>query len=467
MIPFQYLALCQVSSAGVVTAEWNFTDGARYELVNYVPTVAGRRRSRLGGNGDYADVTDSLTVHVVASSAAQCVANLDSLILALDTAARWRDEQGADVIHIRAQVQATTVGTLAAVVFGAAFDTPPASPSPTFDETTGRWIIRDVVLRFVRRGLWLTPTQDTAATGTITVGEIATVALASHPTLSPTRFQFEGVDWADNAIGYVLAASEAAQMQIFNCSSSGTINGGASVADAAGNYARGGNVLRFTAASGATVMNAAYLPLTIPNRCTVAHLFCNARPGSAAAAWDVQAIAADNANFLSSAPSWSGVRVPVPAATTVSLMYLGAATRVEAWSTLQLVARVSASAYPQTLDLSTLVILAEDDTSSILYVSANPSIVLSSFNTLTVDPRPLSHISPMVSRRDSVGDTYVIAHQALGEAYSQQRGAALATMLYAIKSSASTVWRPTNTGPSGPATLLARASRWKGYRVPQ
>jgi hypothetical protein len=73
----------------------------------------------------------------------------------------------------------------------------------------------------------------------------------------------------------------------------------------------------------------------------------------------------------------------------------------------------------------------------------------------------------MVSRRDSVGDTYVIAHQALGEAYSQQRGAALATMLYAIKSSASAVWRPTNTGPSGPATLLARASRWKGYRVPQ
>jgi hypothetical protein len=60
-----------------------------------------------------------------------------------------------------------------------------------------------------------------------------------------------------------------------------------------------------------------------------------------------------------------------------------------------------------------------------------------------------------------------VGYQALGDAYSQQRGAALATMFYAIKASASTVWRPTNTGPTGAATLLARASRWKGYRVPQ
>ncbi len=472
MIPFSYLAFVQVSSTGVIADEWVFADpapggAAQYTLVSYAPAVAAHRRSRLGGAGDYDETTDTLTVHVLGGTAAQCVANYDRLMLALDTAARWSAEQGAEVIQVRAQILGGTVGELAAVVLGPAPGEAPATPAPQFDETIGVWAIRGVALRFRRRGLWLEPATENATGTTATTGEIMTATLADHDVLSPIYVAAEGVNAASNPQGYLLTAGEAAQFQIYNARDWGAVAGGANVVDVATNYSRSGTILRFTAASAATAMRADYAAVSLPARCQVAHVFCNARPGSAAAQWALRVDHADAGASIGTGPTSIGTVRPVPQAAAVGLVYLGTIARVERWSVIRITAFVTAAAFPQTLDLDTIVLLAEDDTTGILYADGPLLVYDNNTSLASIDPRPLADVAPRVTARAQVADTFAATINYAGDAYLQQRGAALAALWYLTLAPATSVWRPTTTGPAGPATARVRVRRWKGYRVPQ
>lgn len=470
MIPYSYLALVSVSSAGAVADEWCFTDDIRYALAEYAPGVAARRASRVGGNGAYAEVADNLTVHVLGGTAAQCVANYDSLIGALDQAGRWAQEDGAPVVQLRMRVLGGAVGELAAVVLGAEPGEAPASPDPAFDETDGCWTIRNVALKFSRRGLLLAPTAESVNGSTVAIGEISTATLASHPTLSPCRAIMDAVDASDSGYGFWLAGASASQFQIINAkdmTSSGTVGAASSTADAAGNYSRSGNVLRFSAASGATSMRAV-VACVIPASYPVVHVFCNARPASATPAWDLQILHYDNYGFRN--VYQSGARVPVPQVAGVSMIYLGAVPRVEAWGTIELIARVTTAAYPQTLDVDTLVLLGDDETTTIIGVFDGEAIRANSAAGLSwnigADPRALSHPSPLVSAR-ATDDTLRYPYQSRGDAYSQQRGASMAGLLYINAATSTSRWRASNLAGSGAATMRLAVKRNKGYRVPQ
>lgn len=477
MIAFEYLAFVQspgssALTAGSVVDEWLFADtspagAAEYALVSYAPAVAPTRRSRLGGSGAVAEVDDVITVHCLGGTATQAVAAYERLVAALDAAERWANEEQTDVIQVRMRVLGGTVGELAATVLGPSEGGPVAQAAPQWDQAIGAFVIRNVTLRFRRRGLLLAPAADAPVTSpTATTGEIMTCTLpASHPVLSPARVDVLGVDASDSASGYLLVAGTAAQLQIVNLASYvNNLSGTSTVAESAGNYSRSGTIRRFTAASAATVMTVGGT-ISIPSRCATAHVFVNARPGSAAAAWSLRIRHTDNGGLVTDdVVSSLGARVPVPQNATVNLVYLGTIARVEQWNTIILEAFVTAPSYPQTLDIDTLVLLAEDDTTTIVYAAGMS--VTSTITTFTLDPRPLVGVGPRGTRRLAANDGFSAPLRETGDSYTQQRGNVLAGLAY-LNVPGTTRWRPGNVGPSGPATLQLKAARWKGYRVPQ
>lgn len=475
MIPYSYLAMVSVSSAGAVTDEWCFTDGVRYALVEYAPGVAARRASRVGGNGAWDEVADSLTVHVLGGTATQCAANYDDLIRALDQAARWRQEDGAEVVQLRMQTLGGTVGELATVVLGAEPGEQPASVRPAFDETDGCWIIRDVTLKFARRGLLLVSAVETATGTTVTTGEISTATLASHGVLSPCRSLAELDDGADSGYGYWLSGSSASQFQVFNGSSmtptaDATAAAYSYYADAAVNRSRSGTVLRITPASGAAVLKSSVAITTLPSTYPVAHVFAAVRPASATPIWDLQALHYDSLSF--SGVYQAGPRVPVPQVAGVSIVYLGTVARVEQWSALVLVARVTTAAYPQTLDIDSIVMMGDDETANIVGVLEGQRIAFAApaLYMIALDPRPLSHVGPAVSQRISGGIGIDLLRYPLsyrGDAYAQQRGASMAGVLYLNSANNVNAWRPGTSTASIAGTMRLTAKRYKGYRVPQ
>jgi hypothetical protein len=466
VIPFSYLAFVQVNAAGTIIDEWSLTDGTRYALEEYAPVVAPIRRSRMGGSGDYGEVSEVLTLHVIGGTATQAVANLESLIGALDQAAAWARDETASVIQLRAQVLGGTVGELASVVLGAEPDESPADVAPTQDGAC--WYIRGVTLRFRRRGLWLAPTADAATGATVNIGEISTASVAAHYTLSPCRVIVERIDASNGGYGFFLGAARASQLQIWNVAvmtNTGTAGAAVSTAESAGNYSRSGNILRFTAASGATSMRCVSgVAITIPNTDAVVHVFCNVRPASATPAWDLQIRHYDTFGFPS--VYQEGPRVAVPQVAAVSMLYLGRVARVESWGALELIARVSAASYPQTLDLDTIVLLADDPTAMIIGVFAGEKVRLGSGEwVVSVDPRALSAITPAVTQRSS-GDVLTFPFQAIGDGWPQQQGAAMSSLLY-IDGLTGPRWRATNLAQTLPATVRTLVRRAKGYRVPQ
>ena len=153
----------------------------------------------------------------------------------------------------------------------------------------------------------------------------------------------------------------------------------------------------------------------------------------------------------------------VPQTATVSLLYLGTISRVEAWGQLMLIAGVMAPAFPQTLDINTIVLLGDNDAANIIY---SPLMFATSTDTiLTADPRPLLGVTPFATSRALIGDSLTRNMRTTGDLYVQQRGAVLAGVLYAIDTPATAAWRPATGGTVITTSLTAR--RWRGWRVPQ
>lgn len=270
MIPFSYLALVEVNS--LVTAatspynpvlnEWDLTsaNNGRYILVEYAPAVAPYRRSRLAGNGTLGDVLDQLTIHVVGATASACVANIEAILGVLDQAARWQRFETVNAIQIRAQVRQGTAGELASVILGPPPGEAPASVSPEFDEAIGQYIIRNVTLRFGRRGAWQSAPPTQYATAGAASQQIQTIAVPSQ--LAPAPYALAIGANATPAFPYlagssrVLFGTSAADFTLIDAESLAVPN----LVSTASNLARGGAYASLTG-TGAQVQS---LVATIP-----------------------------------------------------------------------------------------------------------------------------------------------------------------------------------------------------------
>lgn len=250
MIPFSYLAFVEAGplnpmsttpNAPVVNA-WPLAGSTNdsYLLVEYAPTIAPVRRSRLGGSGTYAEVIDTLTLHVTGGTASECVTNLERLIGVLDQAARWARFEPVNPIQIRAQVRQGTAGELAAVILGPESDEPPAEVDPEFDELLGLYIIRNVTLRFIRRGLWNAVPPFQFVSSPLAAHQVRALTLVAGPAPAPVTLALSTTatpEYAFLASGSrLLFGTAAADFTIVEAESLATT----SFTSVASNLARGG-----------------------------------------------------------------------------------------------------------------------------------------------------------------------------------------------------------------------------------
>lgn len=151
-----------------------------YPLVRdqWAPNVATVKQSLLGGN-KYTDVIEEFTIHIKAVDEATLYSNLQTLNNLLEQATRWsKGEKDAPPVVVKYVPKGSTIHSIATPLQAMILGVEPGNNSSgaglpvTFNSTDayGYWI-RDVKIRFKRRGLWLGATEN------------ASVAAAANPSV--------------------------------------------------------------------------------------------------------------------------------------------------------------------------------------------------------------------------------------------------------------------------------------------
>lgn len=187
MIPLEYLALRTLTNNATIASVLELTDGVRYAVGSFAPSVAPLRAATLGGQSEYDEAVDTFTVYALGATAARAVANAETLAGVLDQAARWARGDDVLAIAIAVRVQQATAGTLQALCLGPAEpDTPPFTIDPqhnVLDTYPGTWS-QAVEVAVRRRGLWYGEAISTAGPVTFVANSGVVTAFA---TASPAR----------------------------------------------------------------------------------------------------------------------------------------------------------------------------------------------------------------------------------------------------------------------------------------
>jgi len=137
----------------------DLNDGINYELLQgWVPRVAKRRRSVMGGGGPYEDVVENIPVRVFDSTAALCLAAAERIVEEMDQANIWaRGGIGTgDVILLKYLPDGTSLAEeLEAVCLGTPDNAPDMLTLPPEYDTSLAEFQLHVNIPLIRRGAWL------------------------------------------------------------------------------------------------------------------------------------------------------------------------------------------------------------------------------------------------------------------------------------------------------------------------
>lgn len=277
-----------------------------YPLVRdgWAPAIAGLRASPLAGYTPYEDVVETYTIEINGATATAALANLATLTRLLDQAARWYRGENATAVLMKIAPHGSTVSSTAAPLQAAVLGGGVSGPagvrlSPRWDEVGRNFVIPDVQVTLVRRGLWLHTTTEAHSPSAADNGELVTFTLTARDTPSPTKIQF--TNFAVGAAsfylpgGFVIVGEPvggSASIDIENAEGA-TATGYTSVSGAALN-ARNNNVLRYTPTNTTEVQSGTVSP-TLPATTRLVAVFANVRP-SATVTFTVRARLFSNVN---------------------------------------------------------------------------------------------------------------------------------------------------------------------------
>lgn len=396
----------------------------------WAPTIAGRRRSSLGGRGPYEDAIEEMVLDIYGATAAAAYANLRTLISLLDQADRWsNNETNFSAVLLKYSPGGGTVSSTAnplqAPILGRADgdNTIGARLSPEFNAAQNMYAILGVKVRIKRPGLWLHISETQASAGTDN-GDVATVSgLTGQGVLSPTKvnitaFGFNGTSSYTFSDGYVLLARAAADIQIINGKDLSGTSGFTSVNDSA-NFAHGTNVLRYTPADTAEHLAAAksLSPSSYSRRICI--LF-NARNNHATTTFNVRAKVSNSYDYFYT-PS-----VVVPVSSGPDWIFLGFVSLPNEPTKINLA--ITASAAAGTLDIDGIIVLdLSSPQNHILQVyQSNSPDGVGSFGDFTIDHRALTDPQPAVLKGTSglpySGDPFLATRAATLYALLLQNG---------------------------------------------
>jgi hypothetical protein len=382
---------------------WHSVANRSYLLTrgDWAPTIPALQMSSLAQGGLYADVQEDIPINVYGQTAAECLSNLATLAELLDQADRWSPKRGENVAAVRLQYMPTGGALLLeCVIIGRAGgdETSGISLPLTFNRDLGAYLIEGVRLRFWRRGQLLNPTAETGTySAAAAAPTVHTITLSTPTTISsPTLLQFEYsqagiIDNYDVEYAYALTASAASRLQIYEAESMSLGTNVASAADAAA-FARGGSVARYSPGVLSTTLSLGLVGFDTAAR--IIAVWAAVRNNSATTNFTIQAQAGSNTGVVQTAPA-----VPIDTSTTnPRLIFLGIIAFQLAFDGVNLL--LTASAASGTFDIDYIIVQAVDDeTSGALRIfGANGAATpLTGQGPLTIDPRPLSAPTPIVT----------------------------------------------------------------------
>lgn len=302
------------------------TDGNAYALQEggWAPAVHVRRGSSLGGMGYYNDGTESITINVYGTSAANCLANLAALSAMLDAAQAWSDEETDTPIMLLCQMQGSST-IWQAVIVGAESrtDAPLTLTSNTADYLPVAAI--EGVQLTIRHRPWTGLTSTTGGSSGVASGEIltATPGGLAGPATYPSPLQIVLTPNAraqDVNAGSVLAVTHSADAIYLHDAALQVTTGFSTVTDTT-NHSRSGTVLRRTS----TTAPGDWWP-TIPILSTLharsIAVYATVRANSASPQWAIRL------RYKPWDPSvvLDGPEQAIPQITTPQVIYLGTVT---------------------------------------------------------------------------------------------------------------------------------------------
>ena len=433
----QYVAITD----GTTTLE--LTDTINYALVSYAPGVPTRKRNELSGEGPYIDMPNTITFHAMGCTAADAYAAVAAVQALLDQAQRWGDGEEVDAVLVVLQAQDSATSPLEAVIKSAPLAGEPLVTLPaTWIESYGKYVIENVTIQFVRRGLLHTGATASASSGSGANPTVLTATLTSATISSPMLLDllFPTRAAGDLASGsYLLVANDTNEIQIYEAEAltSGPFT---SVADAA-NSARGGSVLRYTPTDTLFNGSGGQDITSIWQYFQTFSIFAAVRNNSATTTWRIKVgfsnVSADilyTAEVAIDASSTSPRIVPLG----IMANWVGGQPRA---STISI--WVAASAAAGSLDIDYIALLAlNDECSRAIGFGTAPFSIFGAGGTVTLelDPKPLTLPQPFVNvSKVSVAGQWPVTY--LGDPWLSHRGTAVAACFLATGGSVATKWR--------------------------
>jgi hypothetical protein len=239
---------------GTLTANliWHSAANRKYMLARdgWAPKVAKPRASLLEGAGPYAEVDEELTLHVLGDSDAEVLANLGTLNTLLTNAARWANEEaGISPVVLQYTPEGSDL-LLQRVVLGRApgDQTEGVELPVTFSRELRAYLISNLTLRMVCRGLWLEPSVQAQSAGANNPNVMTATFAASAAVPSPMEVRVGNFNTTTMATAltpsYLIATNTANNLLIIEAEACvDSTSAFTTFADAA-NRARGGSVMR-------------------------------------------------------------------------------------------------------------------------------------------------------------------------------------------------------------------------------
>lgn len=387
-----------------------------YRLVRggWAPSIAGLRRSLLGGIGSYDDVVEEWEINIYGATAAEAMANLGILAITLDRAERWwRGDAGLTPPIVEFAPQGSTTASTAApykaaILGRAEGDETPLNTSPEALDVGMTYVIRNVRVRFVRRGLWLHSEEAGSSSGAASSGVMTSnFSGGSHnKPLTVIDAVLTGFSATCNALSNAyLLFGDVNALNVINAESL-TASGFTSVADSA-NAARNTNVLRYTPSSTSTATSGS-TSVSLPSTRRIA-VYATLRSNVANKVWKITPRV-----YCNGQPVAGETFIFEPGSTTTpQAVYLGeVALPVTNISTLTVDVQVSVDSTTSspTLDIDSIFVQSvQDETSTALFI---PSASVASAN-LRIRHQLLADRVPVIDLGSSTSRPVGYAGQAL------------------------------------------------------
>lgn len=474
---FEYIALTD----GTTTLE--LTDGINYALVSYAPQIAPLRDNKLGGDGQYSDVTESLTVHAIGCTAADAYANAQALNAMLDQARRWWLGQAVSPVTLKVKAQNSTLAPLSSALKGRAIGGPANLVLPaTYHEYYGKYVIQNITAQVVRRGLWLGSTAESASAAGASNPAVLSVAMPTAPTVpGPLQIDFTGFTTSAGTgnieipSGFVVVGpSGSVNMQQGEAANTAGLAASATYVSTADATARAsaGNVGRLDhhlAAVGAESTLAWTLPAAFLN-CTRIGIFCTYR-NNGAASWTIRGDAKLATTSLGATVFTPTTTIPA-AASNPTALFVGTVSGKNGFDTVELrVAAVSGSG-GITIDFDTVLFVdLTSDAAFALALQANQFATGASFASknaqvsINYSPNTLRDVEVKTSILTTAA---VLATPYSGDAAIVGAGGTLQAIWYAthLYNGTTPYWTTQNNAGGAILSIGATITRRLAYLVP-